>query len=41
MIRGVSYKPTIGKKNINNTQTIHVWYIYLHLPYYTIKDNQM
>ena len=21
--------------------TIHVWYIYLHLPYFTIKNNQM
>ena len=20
---------------------IHVWYIYLHLPYFTIKNNQM
>ena len=23
------------------SQTIHVWYIYLHLPYLTIKNNQM
>ena len=23
------------------TQTIHVWYIYLHLPYFIIKNNQM
>ena len=23
------------------THTIHVWYIYLHLPYFAIKNNQM
>ena len=23
------------------SHSIHVWYIYLHLPYFTIKNNQM
>ena len=27
--------------NVMFSQTIHVWYIYLHLPYFTIKNNQM
>ena len=41
----------LGKKNMmwpNQTEfgayishRIHVWYIYLHLPYFTIKNNQM
>ena len=29
-------------EDVNNiTHRIHVWYIYLHLPYFTIKNNQM
>ena len=29
------------KSDRTQTLTIHVWYIYLHLPYFTIKIQQM
>ena len=29
------------QKKQSHSHTIHVWYIYLHLPYFTIKNNQM
>ena len=31
----------VSTEMTKQTQTIHVWYIYLHLPYFTIKNNQM
>ncbi len=33
--------PVALKKSTFLSHSIRVWYIYLHLPYFTIKNNQM
>ena len=34
-------REAISKGCLFISHTIHVWYIYLHWPYFTIKNNQM
>ena len=40
--RGVAKNDIMMKTQVENlSHIIHVWYIYLHLPDFTIKNNQM